>query len=93
MSPRGRPPKAKQLELPTLENQNSETGEGTMEIKHVFRGINKKNMFGTEQDYPAQVIEDYLSQTYFVNGWKLFDVVVVRNTQDNIDMMYILIKE
>jgi hypothetical protein len=94
MAQRGRPPKMRQLELPTLENSNQ--GENVMAedfpIKHVVRGINKKGMFGTEGDMPVEAVEQTLAQ-YVDAGYKLKEVYMIGNTPDLINLLYIFVKE
>lgn len=95
MSPRGRP-KMQQLELPTLENQTEELGENVMDeeygIKHVIRGINKRNMFGMEGDVPAEVAEQAVAK-YLHEGYKVLNVYMIANTPDLINLLYILVKQ
>lgn len=94
MSPRGRP-KMQQLELPTLENQTEELGENVMEeygVKHVIRGINKKNMFGMEGDLPVELVEQAVNK-YLAEGYKLLNVYMIANTPDLINLLYILVKQ
>ena len=95
MAQRGRPPKMRQLELPTLENPNVEQGENVMDderkLKIIVRGINKKDMFGPEGDLPGKVVEDYVN-SYLVNGYELNQVYMIANTQDLINLLFILTK-
>lgn len=91
MSPRGRPRKTNQLELPTLENPNADIGEATMEIKHIVRGINKKGMWTQEGDMPVEAVEQYLNDM-FSQGWQLKEVYMLQNTPDYINLLYILVR-
>lgn len=96
MATRGRPRKMKQLELPTLENQNTDLGENVMadekKIKIMARGINKKGMFGAEGDIPNEIVEQQVNE-YLVAGYKLMQVYMVGNTSDLINLLFILTKE
>lgn len=92
---RGRPRKMKQLELPTLENPNIDQGENVMEeygVKHVIRGINKKNMYGMEGDLPVADVEQAVGK-YLAEGYKLLNVYMIANTPDLINLLYILVKQ
>ena len=95
MAQRGRPSKMRQLELPTLENPNVEQGENVMaelKIKHVVRGINKKNMWGVEGDMPVEEVEKTLTQ-YVDAGYKLINVYMIANMPDFVNLLYIFVKE
>jgi len=95
MAQRGRPRKMKQLELPTLENQNTQgetVMENEMKIRHVVRGINKKGMYGAEGDIPVSEVEKTLTE-YTNAGYKLLNVYMIVNTPDLINLLYIFVKE
>jgi len=93
MAQRGRPPKMRQLELPALEN--SKQGENVMaeegKLKIIARGINKKDMFGTEGDIPARLVEQYVGQ-YLDTGYELKQVYMIENTPDVINLLFILVR-
>ena len=95
MAQRGRPSKMRQLELPTLENPNVEQGENVMEtvklpVRHVMRGINKNNTYGSNGDVPADVVEQRLSE-YYADGYVLKEVYMLLNDPNFVNFMYILI--
>ena len=95
MAMRGRPPKMKQLELPTLENPNIDLGENVMaeerKLKIMTRGINKRDMFGMEGDLPGKLVEDAVNE-YLLVGYELKEVYMIANTPDLINLLFILVK-
>lgn len=72
-----------------------------IDIKHVFRVVSSTGEFsnaGGENIHPANVIEDYLNQTYFSQGYTLYSVehlkTALNKGGDPIGehMLYILVK-
>lgn len=96
MSPRGRPRRMRQLELPGLENPNNVEGEiktmSEMNIKHLVRGINKQGVWGEAGDKPLEVVEKEINE-YLAVGYKLNYVTMIANDNNFINLLYILTKE
>ncbi len=72
-----------------------------VDIKHVFRIVSSSGEFSQgegENIHPANVIEDYLNQTYFSQGYTLYSVehlkTVLTKGGDPLGehMLYILVK-
>ena len=73
-----------------------------VDIKHVFRVVSSSGEFSQEEGqniHPANVIEDYLNQSYFSQGYILFSVEHLKTAFDKSGvtaigehMLYILVK-
>lgn len=73
-----------------------------IDIKHVFRVVSSTGEFSQAEGqniHPANVIEDYLNQTYFSQGYTLFSVEHLKTAFDKSGvtaigehMLYILVK-
>ena len=99
---RGRPAKNEAVEPvveKVIEIQELTAPSQVVDIKHVFRTISASGMFVEDSDaVPLSVLEDYLKQTYFSQGYTLFKVEHLR-IEVNKDgstlgdyMLYILVK-
>ena len=73
-----------------------------IDIKHVFRVVSSSGEFSQEEGqniHPANVIEDYLNQSYFSQGYILFSIEHLKTAFDKSGvtaigehMLYILVK-
>ena len=89
-------PKTKDVEAQTeLASEPSQV----VDIKHVFRVVSFGGDFRQDENtHPANVIEDYLKQNYFSQGYTLYDVEWLRSVFGNDgdivgeQMLYILVK-
>lgn len=77
----------------------SEPSQVVVDIKHVFRVVAFSGAFQEgENTHPANVIEDHLKQSYFSQGYTLYDVEHLRTVfgkdGDIVgeQMLYILVK-
>ncbi len=73
-----------------------------IDIKHIFRVVSSTGEFSQAEGqniHPANVIEDYLNQTYFSQGYTLYSVEHLKTAFDKAGitaigehMLYILVK-
>ena len=91
-------PKIKTEEIEELVSEPLQVVE---DIKHVFRVVSFSGAFqqGVGVDaHPANVIEDYLKQSYFSQGYTLYSVEYIRTVLSKTDdivgeqMLYVLVK-
>ena len=73
--------------------------EANLRIKHIIRGINAQNQFGTDGSEPVNVVESYL-ESQLMQGYKLFYVQHLRSNfapEGNMvmseQMLYVLVRE
>ena len=87
---------AKESSEPQLE---SVVPSQVLDLRHVFRTISSQGILDMNEDlYPREVVEDYLNQNYFSQGYTLYKVEHLRTkiSAEGNDigeyMLYILVK-
>ena len=100
---RGRPAKNEELVEPVVEKvieiQELTAPSQVVDIKHVFRTISAGGILDESKGlYPREVVEDYLNQNHFSQGYTLYEVYHLR-TKVGVDgtelgeyMLYVLVK-
>jgi hypothetical protein len=98
---RGRPPKEQEEVIESVEEITPALVEPSqiVDIKHVFRTMSSYGILDEGRAiYPREVIEDYLNQNFFAQGYSLFKVEHLRTNVgpegDTLGeyMLYVLVK-
>jgi len=90
-------PKTKDVQEEDVKVQEVEPSQTVVDIKHVIRTISWDGTFREEGAQPGSVIEDYLNQTFFAQGYSLYQVVHLQDVSSEgvafaTAMLYILVK-